>query len=170
MVLIALKCPSCGGAVEMDEAMEKGFCIYCGQAIINETTTVVNVTNIIARSDKFYVLAYQKGIQTKHLIKNKLTLIGEYRKDALYGDRNPLLLTMKNDDSLVDRRIIGGAFPMKEINIVQETDRLVLLNDHGVPLIINGQTDTSSERTIRYSDMIRMGNVIIRVLPHERPQ
>jgi len=30
MALVSLKCPSCGGNIQMDDAKEKGFCMYCG--------------------------------------------------------------------------------------------------------------------------------------------
>ncbi len=37
MALIALKCPNCGGDVELDESMRQGFCIYCGTKLINDS-------------------------------------------------------------------------------------------------------------------------------------
>lgn len=36
MVLVALKCPNCGGEVNLDDKMKSGFCIYCGTKIVNE--------------------------------------------------------------------------------------------------------------------------------------
>ena len=36
MALIALKCPHCGGTVQMEDNMKSGFCIHCGSKIINE--------------------------------------------------------------------------------------------------------------------------------------
>ena len=37
MGLIALKCPNCGGDVTLDDSLTKGFCMYCGSAIVNES-------------------------------------------------------------------------------------------------------------------------------------
>lgn len=34
MALIALKCPNCGGSVELDDKREIGFCMYCGNKMI----------------------------------------------------------------------------------------------------------------------------------------
>jgi len=36
MVLVALKCPHCGGTVQMEDSMKSGFCVHCGSKIINE--------------------------------------------------------------------------------------------------------------------------------------
>lgn len=33
MAVVEIKCPNCGGAVQLDDTMEKGFCMYCGAAI-----------------------------------------------------------------------------------------------------------------------------------------
>jgi len=30
MALIGLKCPNCSGEIQMDDAKESGFCMYCG--------------------------------------------------------------------------------------------------------------------------------------------
>ena len=37
MALIALKCPNCGGDVELDENMSQGFCVYCGTKLLNDS-------------------------------------------------------------------------------------------------------------------------------------
>lgn len=44
MVLVALKCPHCGGDIQLDDAHEFGFCLYCGTKIIVRDE-VVNQTN-----------------------------------------------------------------------------------------------------------------------------
>lgn len=36
MLMVALKCPSCGAACEIDENREFAFCQYCGTKMINE--------------------------------------------------------------------------------------------------------------------------------------
>lgn len=33
MALVEIKCPECGGTLEMDDTMEKGFCMYCGSVV-----------------------------------------------------------------------------------------------------------------------------------------
>lgn len=32
MALIGLKCPNCNGEIQMDDAKENGFCMYCGSS------------------------------------------------------------------------------------------------------------------------------------------
>jgi len=39
MVLVAVKCPKCGGTVQIEEKMTSGFCVHCGSKILNERET-----------------------------------------------------------------------------------------------------------------------------------
>ena len=40
MAFIAAKCPECGGAIQLDDAKESGFCMYCGTKVfLKETLT-----------------------------------------------------------------------------------------------------------------------------------
>lgn len=34
MVLVALKCPNCGGEIQLDDEREFGFCLYCGSKVV----------------------------------------------------------------------------------------------------------------------------------------
>lgn len=34
MKLVSAMCPNCGAKLELDENMEKGFCMYCGSQIL----------------------------------------------------------------------------------------------------------------------------------------
>lgn len=44
MAIKNIKCPSCGGELQLDDKLEKGFCVYCGNAIvIQEDVTKVKV-------------------------------------------------------------------------------------------------------------------------------
>ena len=45
MAIVALKCPHCGGNLEMEDSREFGFCQYCGTKIIIQDETVNNITN-----------------------------------------------------------------------------------------------------------------------------
>ena len=40
MALIALKCPSCGADIELDESREFAFCSYCGSKVMQEKKIV----------------------------------------------------------------------------------------------------------------------------------
>ena len=44
MGLVALRCPNCGGEVQMDSSLASGFCTYCGCKIVNENAVVGKVT------------------------------------------------------------------------------------------------------------------------------
>ena len=56
MPLIALKCPECGGDIQLDDAREFGFCMYCGCKVLLERAAPAgrppNLRNIL-------VLAYE---------------------------------------------------------------------------------------------------------------
>ena len=39
MALVAIKCPNCGGIVQMEEEMTSGFCVHCGSRIVNDQNT-----------------------------------------------------------------------------------------------------------------------------------
>ena len=36
MALVPLKCPNCGGEIQLDSSCKFGFCIYCGTKILND--------------------------------------------------------------------------------------------------------------------------------------
>jgi len=44
MGIIAMKCPSCGANIELDENQEYGFCKYCRTKLINESQTVQKIS------------------------------------------------------------------------------------------------------------------------------
>ena len=52
MGLVTIKCPNCGGSVEMDDTLISGFCNYCGHKIMNDKAIIGNVTVKVDRSDE----------------------------------------------------------------------------------------------------------------------
>lgn len=44
MALVACRCPHCGGEVQIDDTLTRGFCMYCGTEIINDNAVVGHVT------------------------------------------------------------------------------------------------------------------------------
>lgn len=46
MAFVAAKCPACGGDLQLDNTMEKGFCMYCGsQVIVQQAIGMVHIDN-----------------------------------------------------------------------------------------------------------------------------
>ena len=44
MELVALKCPKCGGELEVHEGQKKTFCKYCGsQILLDDGNRIINV-------------------------------------------------------------------------------------------------------------------------------
>jgi len=50
MALVALKCPNCGGTVQMEENLKQGFCVHCGSRILNEQS-ISGTVSIDKKSD-----------------------------------------------------------------------------------------------------------------------
>lgn len=56
MATVSIKCPNCGGALELDDSKEFGFCIFCGtQVHIQDEKTRVEVSGSVKldESDKY---------------------------------------------------------------------------------------------------------------------
>lgn len=56
MATVSVKCPNCGGALELDDSKEFGFCVYCGtQVRIQDEKTRVEVSGSVTfdESDKY---------------------------------------------------------------------------------------------------------------------
>lgn len=44
MAFVTAKCPSCQGELQLDDAMEKGFCMYCGsQVVVQQAVNLVRI-------------------------------------------------------------------------------------------------------------------------------
>ncbi len=50
MALVALKCPHCGGDIQLDSDKEFGFCMHCGTKIMIQET-VNRMSKSIIRID-----------------------------------------------------------------------------------------------------------------------
>ena len=56
MGTVSIKCPNCGGALELDDSKEFGYCIFCGtQVHIQDEKTRVKVSGSVKldESDKY---------------------------------------------------------------------------------------------------------------------
>ena len=173
MELVAIKCPNCGGTVEMDSEMKQGFCLFCGSRLVNNetpapVTNITNITNIGSSydSDRFYLIAYYNAAQTKHLIEKKLKFVGHYRKDAMYGDAKPLQLAIFSNDVLLELKNKGSKYPTKEITVFRESGKFVVINNHGYSFRVNGEWNSSSEIRLGFGDIITFHNISFRFAPY----
>ena len=163
MATVIIKCPNCGGEVDMDVDMKQGFCIYCGQKVFNkpDVPAVVNVINTVTDSDKFYVIFEHKGVRNKHMIKDEMTLSVVYRKDAMYRDKDPLMLTASSCNVPLDLKIHLSNVPLCKIRIVNEMGTLYLYSDKPTNISINRSNIDFTEREIDFDDIIEMGKATI---------
>jgi DNA-directed RNA polymerase subunit RPC12/RpoP len=51
MGFIALRCPSCGAEIELDESRDFAFCTYCGTKMVREKQTIEHNVNIRINHD-----------------------------------------------------------------------------------------------------------------------
>ncbi len=66
MELVALKCPKCGGELEVHEGQKKTFCKYCGsQILLDDGNRIINVISVISLHSQMYVT------QTQHVLSRE---------------------------------------------------------------------------------------------------
>ena len=51
MGIVSLNCPNCGGKLQMDDSLEKGYCQYCGGEVIIKKDNITNVTNNVTNNN-----------------------------------------------------------------------------------------------------------------------
>ena len=105
MALIACRCPHCGGEVNMDENMESGFCVYCGNKVINQNISKVKVA--IDRSSELVntlTLAksylYDRDTYTAQNLLRRAMEIDSRNSDVWYMDA---VLDVRNRKSDLER-------------------------------------------------------------------
>ncbi len=105
MALVACRCPHCGGEVNMDENLESGFCIYCGNRVINQNVSKVKVA--IDRSSEVVntltlakTYLYDKDFYTAQNLLRKVMEIDSRNSDVWYMDA---VLDTKNRKSDLER-------------------------------------------------------------------
>ena len=84
MALIALKCPNCGGTVQMEDNMKQGFCIHCGSRIMNQPAGTDKRSEVVN-----YLKMAKDALQAKNWteaakIVNKIFDIDYDCRDAWY--------------------------------------------------------------------------------------
>ena len=112
MALVAIRCPNCGGTVQFEEKMNSGFCVHCGNKIVNEHPAIEQVPTD-HDSKMAYYLKKAKGSLTDHdwdtadgLVNNILKLDPDC-KDAWYMQA---LLHRRDgtSESIIEKAESGG--------------------------------------------------------------
>lgn len=87
MPFVSVKCPSCGGDIELDDSREYGFCLYCGAKVMFKEAVQKVEGNVIvegiANFDKLVENAktFHKLGNTEEEIKILLRILKEYPAD-----------------------------------------------------------------------------------------
>lgn len=72
MATVSIKCPNCGGALDLDDSKEFGFCIFCGtQVHVQDEKTRVEVSGSVKldESDKYgnYLTLATRAFEVKNM-------------------------------------------------------------------------------------------------------
>lgn len=84
MAFIAAKCPECGGAIQLDDSKESGFCMYCGTKVFLKESIAqrVRVEGIQTLEGKLEnAETYAKLGETEQAIRLLTQLTEEYTSD-----------------------------------------------------------------------------------------
>jgi DNA-directed RNA polymerase subunit RPC12/RpoP len=89
MTLIALKCPQCGGEIQLDNVKEIGFCMYCGSKVVLQEALSHQVRiDESHKKDAWITLAYD-NLRSRNYIDaeqyaNKIIEVDLKSPDAWY--------------------------------------------------------------------------------------
>jgi DNA-directed RNA polymerase subunit RPC12/RpoP len=89
MALIALRCPQCGGEIQLESVREIGFCMYCGSKVVLQEALKHEVTvDESHKVDAWLALSYD-ALRSENLVDaegyaNKIIEINVKNPDAWY--------------------------------------------------------------------------------------
>lgn len=168
--LMVIKCPNCGGSVDYDHHLNKGICSNCGNPVIldRDVPSVVNITKVVTESSRFYAIFYQLNKEFKLIAKNDLIIKGEYRKDAAYGERNSLKISVSSNGSPLDLKMNCNNIPTERVQFLFEDGNFFVNSECKKPIFINGSMIPFNDFTVGFGDLIRYGDVILRMMPINR--
>lgn len=163
MELHELRCPNCGGKLDIRPGSDMCQCPYCGtQMVISRGSSEGG-----GRTDptRFFLLFCSKGMQTQHAIRDEVRLDIAYRNDATSADPRPLGITATS-----------GGVPIKSgfkirntgtgtVQISSSGGRIVMTKDRKVKLSINGVPMGTDSTELHYGDLVSVDRVIFRVQP-----
>jgi DNA-directed RNA polymerase subunit RPC12/RpoP len=87
MPFVSVKCPSCGGDIQLDDSRESGFCVYCGAKVMYKEAVqriegnvtvegIAGLEKLLANAETFHKL---KDIEKEREVLTKITQ--EYPED-----------------------------------------------------------------------------------------
>ena len=132
MALVCLKCPNCSGSLQMEDTLEKGFCMYCGspfmvkeeiQRIQVEHSGTVNMNlNRIVESNNISTLGRIKFEENRCIdIAGCNLILDKYVEKALTLDiTNEKALALKRDVESRIKNINDEKQKQEELRIIEE--------------------------------------------------
>ena len=105
-----IKCPNCGGSIQIEDSLEKGFCMYCGGVIIvqDEIQKIkIEHTGKVEVSGKVQIDDSQK-MQNFLCIAERAFEVGDFREAYTYY--NKVLECDAQNTYAVLRKILSAAY------------------------------------------------------------
>jgi DNA-directed RNA polymerase subunit RPC12/RpoP len=121
MALIALKCPQCGGEIQLDNVKEIGFCMYCGSKVVLQEA-----------------LSHQVRIDDSHKIDAWITLAYDALRSKNYVDSEQYAnKIIESDLKNPDAWYIKGCCAVQEKIAIDNWKTALSYSQKDTPLWIN---------------------------------
>lgn len=167
MKLIALKCPHCGGDIELNDSMSHGFCIHCGSKIMVEREAAENRGPSQSNDfiPDFYLLVHKEGNLWRFNLSGKVDVLINYRKSAMMSDVRPLGLSVTCcGKQLIKEDSCKRDTPKGSLSIDYSNSGFIIDCDFE-EVFINGNCQNRNRSTITYGDILRIGPVSFSLMP-----
>lgn len=126
---IALRCPSCGGEIQVGRFLDKCFCAHCGTKLMLNRQPDGAITPFIARDleASATLKEAQATTQTAALLKQQMNEYGQ----ATYKIRGELIIFLEEGHGFFDTRKLG-----KVQKILNQYSRMRNLPAYKMPLTV----------------------------------
>lgn len=145
MGFIALKCPSCGAEISLDDSREFGFCQYCGTKVVQDKQVIEHRGSVkIDRDQEIANLL----IRARTLVnQNRVLDAGDYyrrvlERDALNAEALQglkLAESIITEPNLVVRRLSSFCAKDGKVNVVIDGEKVTKISD-GEQLVLTVPT------------------------------
>ena len=89
MTLVPMKCPGCGGEIQLDDSKEFGFCMFCGAKIQNDAASVRNIrmdrsSEIVGLLNLAYISMSERDYAKANSLSDEVLRMDGFASDAWY--------------------------------------------------------------------------------------
>jgi hypothetical protein len=103
--------------------------------------------------------------QIKHIVDDEVTFSIAHRRGAMMGDEDPMDLTASSKNNPLPLRIKCGNIIPDKIQIIRVDDDFFVNKGEKIKLFLNGAEVRASSFKVGYGDLLRIGDIVIRLQP-----